>query len=135
MTKAREDAFKEARTLPERDQSQLAAASRRDHALVGVFASMLLTIALAGIGGFLLLEGDSTGRRQIVPEALRVPGLVLMLFSGVVSAGVVAAGRGLAARRGFTRAAQGALWTGAVVAALNVAVVALLAYASWRRHS
>ena len=113
----------------------LEASTRRgDHALVGVFVSTLLTIALAGIGAFLVLEGDSTGRRQM-PEALRVPGIVLMLFSGVVSAGVVAAGRGLAARRGFRRAAQGALWTGAVLAALNIAVVALLAYATWRRHS
>jgi hypothetical protein len=110
------------------------ALGRGDHMLVGVFVSMLLTIALTGIGAFLLLEGDSTGRRQMVPEALRLPGLVLMLFSGVVSAGVVAACRSHAVRRGFTRAAQGALWTGAVVAALNVALVALLAYARWRSY-
>ena len=109
--------------------------SRWDHALLGVLASMALTLTLAGVGAFVLLEGDSTGRRQIVPEALRVPGLVLMLFSGVAGAAVVSACRGRITRRGWPRAAQGALWTSGLSAALNVALVAILAYSRWRRWS
>jgi len=108
---------------------------RWDHALVGVVVSMALTIVLAGIGAFLLLEGDSTGRRHIVPEVLRLPGLILMLFSGVAGAVVVIASRGRASRRGWPRAARGAFWTSALAAALNVALVTLLAYSRWRSLS
>lgn len=108
---------------------------RWDHRLVGVLGAMTLTAAFAAFGGFLLLEGDSTGRRHIVPEILRVPGLVLMLFSGVAGAVVVIVLRGRAARRGWPRAANGALWTSALAATLNIAVVAILAYSRWRRWS
>ena len=108
---------------------------RWDHGLVGVLGAMTLTAAFAAFGGFLLLEGDSTGRRHIVPESLRLPGLILMLFSGVAGGVVVTASRGFASRRGWPRAARGALWTSAVAAALNVAFVALLAYSRWRSLS
>jgi hypothetical protein len=93
----------------------------RDHEIVGIFVSVLLTVGLAGSGA--LLAG---GRG--VPDALIFVGVLAILFCGFITLALVAVARKRAARRGWPRAAKGALWTGAAVAILNVAfwIVALL---------
>jgi hypothetical protein len=94
----------------------------RDHEIVGIFVSVLLTVGLAGSGA--LLAG---GRG--VPDALIFVGVLAILFGGFITLALVAVARKRAATRGWPRAAKGALWTGAAVAILNVAfwIVALLA--------
>ncbi|MBP6705026.1 MAG: hypothetical protein KA385_16045 [Vicinamibacteria bacterium] len=108
---------------------------RWDHPVVGMFASIAVTIILAALGSFLLLKGDSTGRRHLVPEFLRLPGLLLLLFSGVAGAAIAAVFRASVARRGWPRAAKGALWTSVIVGALNLAIVALVFALRFRQLS
>ena len=94
----------------------------RDHAIVGVFVSILLTVGLGGAGA--LLAG---GRG--VPHALILVGVLAILFCAFITLALVAVARKRAARQGWPRAAKGALWASAAVAILNVAfwIVALLA--------
>ena len=102
-----------------------------DHEILGGLFSMALMVVIAVLGGVLLLQGDSDGRR-LIPEFLRLPGLVLLMFCGVHGLGIVAACRKRAERRGWPQAAKGALWTSALAAVANVGVVAVLAHAVWR---
>ena len=93
----------------------------RDHAIIGVFASILLMAAL-GVAGLL------SGWRG-VPEPLVLTGVIAIVFSGFITFAAMAVARKPLARRGWPRAATGALWSGAVFAILNAAfwVVAFLA--------
>jgi len=99
---------------------------RGDHPVVGGLASIVIASSFAGLGAFLLLEGDSTGHREIVPEVLRLPGLVLMLFCGVAGAAFVAASRSRAERLGWPRAASGAFRVSLLLAIANLALVGLI---------
>ena len=94
----------------------------RDHAIVGVLGSILLMAAL-GVAGVLL-----SGSRG-VPDPLVVTGVVAIVGSGFITFAAMAVARKPLARRGWPRAARGALWAGAVFAILNAAfwVVSLIA--------
>jgi hypothetical protein len=94
----------------------------RDHEIVGILVSILLSVGLA-VAGALLAGGRG------VPDALILAGVLGISFCGFITLALVAVARKRAVRQGWPRAAKGALWASAAAAILNGAfwIVALLA--------
>lgn len=89
-------------------------ANRWDHPVLGMFAIALMMITL-GITGLLL-----SGWRDS-PEPLILAGVIMMLFSGFITLGVMAfVVRKPLARRGWPRTAAGGLRWAGVAAFLNL---------------